>query len=147
MHLEKAIKLFMIHLGNEEVRDQFEICPGLRYAFVKVTDGTMTATKAHGAGLRKRSLTNASLRTRVPDANRTDKLAHREHLSARALCYSPPLCFAYFTRFQTILLDTPIDDTVISCAEFIPGDAKSLFSINLPPIREKAARCNSILFP
>ena len=85
MLLEKAIKLFMIHLGNEEVRDQVEICPGLRYAFVKVTDGTMTATKAHGAGLRKRSLTNASLRTRVPDANRTDKLTHREHLSARAL--------------------------------------------------------------
>jgi hypothetical protein len=42
---DKSIKLFMIHLGNEDVREQVEICPGLRYAFVKVTDGTMTAHK------------------------------------------------------------------------------------------------------
>jgi len=42
---DKAIKLFMIHLGNEGVREQVEICPGLRYAFLKVTDGIMTAHK------------------------------------------------------------------------------------------------------
>ena len=42
---DKAIKLFMIHLGNEGVREQVEICPGLRDAFVKVTDDTMTAHK------------------------------------------------------------------------------------------------------
>jgi hypothetical protein len=41
----KGIKLFMIRFGNEDVREQVEICPGLRYAFVKVTDDTMTAHK------------------------------------------------------------------------------------------------------
>jgi hypothetical protein len=42
---DKAIKLFMFHLGNEDVREQVEICTGLRYAIVKVTDGTMTVHK------------------------------------------------------------------------------------------------------
>ena len=42
---DKAIKLFMFHLGNVDVLEQVEICPGLRYAIVKVTDGTMTAHK------------------------------------------------------------------------------------------------------
>ena len=42
---DKAIALFMFHLGNEDVREQVEICPGLRYVIVKVTDGTMTAHK------------------------------------------------------------------------------------------------------
>ena len=41
----KAIKLFMIRLGSEEVREGIVICPGLRYAIVKVTNGTMTAHK------------------------------------------------------------------------------------------------------
>ena len=41
----KAIKLSMIHLGNEDVREEVVIRPGLRYAIVKVTNGTMTAHK------------------------------------------------------------------------------------------------------
>jgi hypothetical protein len=41
----KAIKLFMIRLGSEEVREGILICPGLRYAIVKVTNGSMTAHK------------------------------------------------------------------------------------------------------
>ena len=40
--LVKAIKLSMIHLGNEDVREEVMICPGSRYAIVKVTNGTMT---------------------------------------------------------------------------------------------------------
>jgi hypothetical protein len=35
----------MFHLGNEDVPEQIEICPRLLYAFVKVTDDTMTAHK------------------------------------------------------------------------------------------------------
>ena len=35
----------MIHLGNEDVREQVVIRPGLRYAIVKVTNGTMTVHK------------------------------------------------------------------------------------------------------
>jgi len=41
----KAIKLSMIHLGSEDVREDFVICPGSRYGIVKVTNGTMTAHK------------------------------------------------------------------------------------------------------
>ena len=41
----KAIKLFMIRLGSEEVGEDIVIRPGLRYAIVKVTNGTMTAHK------------------------------------------------------------------------------------------------------
>jgi hypothetical protein len=39
----KAIKLSMIHLGSEDVREDFVIRPGSRYAIAKVTNGTMTA--------------------------------------------------------------------------------------------------------
>ena len=35
----------MIHLGSEDVREEVMIRPGLRYAIVKVTNGTMTAHK------------------------------------------------------------------------------------------------------
>jgi hypothetical protein len=41
----KAIKLFMIRLGSEEVREGIVIRPGLRYAIVKVTNGAMTVHK------------------------------------------------------------------------------------------------------
>jgi hypothetical protein len=41
----KAIKVFMIRLGSEELGEGVVICPGLRYAIVKVTNGTMTAHK------------------------------------------------------------------------------------------------------
>jgi hypothetical protein len=41
----KAIKLSMIRLGNEEVQEGVVICPGLRYAIVKVTNSAMTAHK------------------------------------------------------------------------------------------------------
>jgi len=41
----KAIKLSMIHLGNEDVREEVVIRPGSRYAIVKVTNGTMTVHK------------------------------------------------------------------------------------------------------
>ena len=41
----KAIKLSMIRLGSEEVRDEVVIRPGSRYGIVKVTNGTMTAHK------------------------------------------------------------------------------------------------------
>ena len=39
----KAIKLSMIRLGKEDVREEVVIRPGFRYAILKVTDGTMTA--------------------------------------------------------------------------------------------------------
>jgi len=41
----KAIKLSMIHLGNEDVREEVMIRPGSRYAIVKITNGTMTVHK------------------------------------------------------------------------------------------------------
>jgi hypothetical protein len=41
----KAIKLSMIRLGSEDVREDVVIRPVLRYAIVKVTNGTMTAHK------------------------------------------------------------------------------------------------------
>lgn len=41
----KAIKLSMIRLGSEEVPEEVVIRQGLRYAIVKVTNGTMTAHK------------------------------------------------------------------------------------------------------
>jgi hypothetical protein len=41
----KAIKLSMIHLGSEDVREDVLIRPGSRYAIVKVTNGLMTAHK------------------------------------------------------------------------------------------------------
>ena len=41
----KAIKLSMIRLGSEEVREEVVIRPGLRYAIVIVTNDSMTAHK------------------------------------------------------------------------------------------------------
>jgi hypothetical protein len=41
----KAIKLSMIRLGSEEVREEVVIRPGARYAIVVITNGTMTAHK------------------------------------------------------------------------------------------------------
>jgi hypothetical protein len=41
----KAIRLFMIRLGNEDVREDVVIRPGSRYGIIKVTNGTMTAHK------------------------------------------------------------------------------------------------------
>jgi hypothetical protein len=41
----KATKLSMIRLGSEGVPEDVVIRPGLRYAIVKVTNGTMTARK------------------------------------------------------------------------------------------------------
>jgi hypothetical protein len=41
----KAIKLSMIRLGNEHVREEVVIRPGIRYAIVKITNHTMTARK------------------------------------------------------------------------------------------------------
>ena len=41
----RATKLSMIHLGSEGVPEDVVIRPGLRYAIVKVTNGTMTARK------------------------------------------------------------------------------------------------------
>jgi hypothetical protein len=41
----KATKLSMIRLGSEDVPEDVVIRPGLRYAIVKVTNGTMTARK------------------------------------------------------------------------------------------------------
>jgi hypothetical protein len=41
----KAIKLSMIHLGSEDVREDFLIRPGSRYAIAKVTNDRMTAHK------------------------------------------------------------------------------------------------------
>ena len=41
----KAIKLSMIRLGSEEVREEVVIRPGLSYAILIVTNGTMTAHK------------------------------------------------------------------------------------------------------
>lgn len=41
----KAIKLSMIRLGNEDVREEVIIRPGSRYAILKVTNGTMTGRK------------------------------------------------------------------------------------------------------
>jgi hypothetical protein len=43
--LNKAIKLSMIHLGSANLEEDVVIRPGLRYAIVKVTNGTMTAHK------------------------------------------------------------------------------------------------------
>ena len=40
----KAIKLSMIHLASESVEDVL-LCPGWRYAILKVTNNTMTARK------------------------------------------------------------------------------------------------------
>jgi hypothetical protein len=41
----KPIKLSMIRLGSEEVAEEVVIRPGLRYAIVKITNGTMTTHK------------------------------------------------------------------------------------------------------
>jgi hypothetical protein len=41
----KAIKLSMIRLGNEDVREEVVIRRGSRYAILKITNGTMTAHK------------------------------------------------------------------------------------------------------
>src|ERR1700761_7421919 len=41
----KAIKLSMIRLGTANLEEDVVIRPGLRYAIVKVTNGTMTAHK------------------------------------------------------------------------------------------------------
>ena len=41
----KEIKLSMIRLGSEDVREDLVIRPGSRYAIVKVTNGSMTAHK------------------------------------------------------------------------------------------------------
>jgi hypothetical protein len=43
--LAKVIKLFMIHLANDEVREEVVIRPGIRYAFLKVINDAMTAHK------------------------------------------------------------------------------------------------------
>ena len=39
----KPIKVSMIRLGNEDIREEVVIRPGLRYAIVKVTNDMMTA--------------------------------------------------------------------------------------------------------
>jgi hypothetical protein len=41
----KAIKLSMIRLGDEDVREEVVIRPGFRYAILKITNGAMTAHK------------------------------------------------------------------------------------------------------
>jgi hypothetical protein len=41
----KAIKLSMIRLGNEHVREEVVIRAGFRYAIFKITNHTMTARK------------------------------------------------------------------------------------------------------
>jgi hypothetical protein len=41
----KAFKLSMIRLGNEHVREEVVIRPGIRYAILKITNHTMTARK------------------------------------------------------------------------------------------------------
>jgi hypothetical protein len=41
----EAIKLYMIGLANEHIGEEVVICPGLRYAIFKVTNGSMTAHK------------------------------------------------------------------------------------------------------
>ena len=41
----KAIKLSMIRLGDEHVREEVVIRPGFRYAILKITNGSMTANK------------------------------------------------------------------------------------------------------
>jgi hypothetical protein len=41
----KAIKLSMIRLGDEDVREEVVIRPGCRYAILKITNHTMTARK------------------------------------------------------------------------------------------------------
>jgi hypothetical protein len=41
----KAIKLSMIRLASEDIHEEVLIRPGLRYAILKVTNGTMTAHK------------------------------------------------------------------------------------------------------
>ena len=40
-----AIKLYMIGLANEHITEEVVICPGLRYAIFKITNGSMTAHK------------------------------------------------------------------------------------------------------
>jgi hypothetical protein len=42
---DKAIKLSMIRLGTEMLAEDVVLRPGLRYAIVRVTNGTMTAHK------------------------------------------------------------------------------------------------------
>lgn len=41
----KRIKLSMIRLASEDIQEEVVIRPGLRYAILKVTNGTMTALK------------------------------------------------------------------------------------------------------
>ncbi len=41
----KPIKLSTIRLGKEDIREEVVIRPGLRYAILQVTNGTMTAHK------------------------------------------------------------------------------------------------------
>jgi hypothetical protein len=41
----KAIKLSVIRLASEDIHEEVLIRPGLRYAILKVTNGTMTAHK------------------------------------------------------------------------------------------------------
>ena len=43
--LIKTIKLSMIRLGSEDIREDGVIRPGLRYAIVKVSNDKMTAHK------------------------------------------------------------------------------------------------------
>ena len=45
----RAIKLSMIRLGNEDVREDVVIGPGSRYAIVKVTNGTIRPKKVDEA--------------------------------------------------------------------------------------------------
>jgi hypothetical protein len=53
----RATKLSMIRLGSEGVPEDVVIQPGLRYAIVKVTNGTMTAHKGVWSWTAKRSTT------------------------------------------------------------------------------------------
>ena len=41
----KTIKLSMIRLGNEDVREEVVIRPGFRYAILKITNRARTARK------------------------------------------------------------------------------------------------------
>ena len=41
----QAIKLYMIRLANEDIQEDAVICPGLRHAIFKITNGSMTAHK------------------------------------------------------------------------------------------------------
>jgi hypothetical protein len=40
-----TIKLYMIRLANEQIREEVVIFPGFRYAIFKITNGSMTAHK------------------------------------------------------------------------------------------------------